>query len=321
MPYSHHSHSGQFCRHATGTLEEVVKEAIKQGFHTYGLTEHVPRYREEDLYPEEAGCGTDILSKQFDDFLDEAHRLKLAYASQIRLLVGLETEYITEVDLENLEYLLQKHQGRIDYLVGSVHHVNGVPIDFDAATYQKSVRSLSTDDPASDSSSPDALDRFLCFYLDAQYTLMRRVHPEVIGHFDLCCLYTPEISLPERHQAWEKVERNIQYAVRYGAVFEVNAAALRKGWNSPYPGSDILKRILQCGGKLVLSDDSHGPHAVGLNYARLAKYLMNMQITKLHYLQATEAPNPYGRRVSLVPVEENWWEHPFWKGSLLTSQP
>ena len=53
MPYSHHSHSGQFCKHASGTLEEVVKEAISQGFKLYGLTEHVPRYRLQDRYPEE----------------------------------------------------------------------------------------------------------------------------------------------------------------------------------------------------------------------------------------------------------------------------
>lgn len=59
MPHSHHSHSGQFCKHATGTLEEVVLEAIKQGFELYGLTEHVPRYREVDLYPEEVGTITE----------------------------------------------------------------------------------------------------------------------------------------------------------------------------------------------------------------------------------------------------------------------
>jgi histidinol-phosphatase (PHP family) len=55
MPYSHHSHSGQFCKHATGLLEDVVKEALNQGFEIYGLTEHAPRYRAEDLYPEEVG--------------------------------------------------------------------------------------------------------------------------------------------------------------------------------------------------------------------------------------------------------------------------
>jgi histidinol-phosphatase (PHP family) len=53
MPYSHHSHSGQFCHHASGKLEDVVKEAVKKGFHTIGLTEHMPRFSENELYPEE----------------------------------------------------------------------------------------------------------------------------------------------------------------------------------------------------------------------------------------------------------------------------
>lgn len=53
MPHSHHSHSGQFCMHASGTLEEVVLAAIKRGFTTFALTEHCPRFRDKDLYPEE----------------------------------------------------------------------------------------------------------------------------------------------------------------------------------------------------------------------------------------------------------------------------
>ena len=53
MPFSFHSHSGQFCKHASGTLEDVVQAAIRAKFRVYGLTEHVPRYRLEDKYPEE----------------------------------------------------------------------------------------------------------------------------------------------------------------------------------------------------------------------------------------------------------------------------
>jgi histidinol-phosphatase (PHP family) len=53
MTVSHHSHSGQFCCHAKGTLGEVVDEAIRQGFSTFGLSEHVPRYEYSHLYPEE----------------------------------------------------------------------------------------------------------------------------------------------------------------------------------------------------------------------------------------------------------------------------
>jgi len=53
MVVSLHSHSGQYCKHAKGNLEDVVKRAIEKGFEIYGLSEHMPRYRDCDLYPEE----------------------------------------------------------------------------------------------------------------------------------------------------------------------------------------------------------------------------------------------------------------------------
>ena len=52
MPFSHHSHSGQFCGHGENTLEEVVQAAIDKKMQVFALTEHMPR-EERDLYPEE----------------------------------------------------------------------------------------------------------------------------------------------------------------------------------------------------------------------------------------------------------------------------
>lgn len=63
MPFSHHSHSGQFCLHAKGTLEQVVLEAIRQGFEVYGLTEHAPRYEQAHLYPEEVSASSDDMTR------------------------------------------------------------------------------------------------------------------------------------------------------------------------------------------------------------------------------------------------------------------
>lgn len=54
--HTHHAHSGQFCKHAVGTLEEVLHTAISKGFKVFGLSEHVPRYRRVDLYPEEVNA-------------------------------------------------------------------------------------------------------------------------------------------------------------------------------------------------------------------------------------------------------------------------
>ena len=53
MPFSHHSHSGEFCLHAKDSLEDIVLTAIQKGMRIIALTEHMPRDRPEDLYPEE----------------------------------------------------------------------------------------------------------------------------------------------------------------------------------------------------------------------------------------------------------------------------
>jgi histidinol-phosphatase (PHP family) len=182
----------------------------------------------------------DVLTKQFDDFLTEAHRLKSAYASSITLLIGLETEVITTADLDHLRELLKKHGNRIEYLVGSVHHVNSIPIDFDQPTFERSLNSLPCPD-TSDSAESLRMDMFLSAYFDAQYELLSRFHPEIIGHFDLCRLYRPDILFGDFPLAWQKLERNVHFAIGYGALFEVNAAALRKGWQSAYPAEDVLK--------------------------------------------------------------------------------
>lgn len=79
MTISHHSHSGEFCLHAKGTLLQVVEEAVRQGFTTFGLSEHIPRYKVEHLYPEEVRTVIVHLSR----FLNAV----LTHASSTRALV------------------------------------------------------------------------------------------------------------------------------------------------------------------------------------------------------------------------------------------
>lgn len=53
MPFSHHSHSGQFCPgHARDSLEDVIQTAISKKVQVFALTEHMPRH-DEDRYQEE----------------------------------------------------------------------------------------------------------------------------------------------------------------------------------------------------------------------------------------------------------------------------
>ena len=182
---------------------------------------------------------------QFQAFLDEAHRLRDVYSSSLRLLVGLETEHISTLDINGLSRLLEVHKGRIDYIVGSVHHVNGIPIDFDFDTYRRCLDNIPLPAHVTDSMEADQgqerLGLFLDMYFDAQFELLNNFHPELIGHIDLCRLYTPDLRLRAFPRAWAKLERNVKFAIAYGALFEANAAAFRKGWHTAYPGDDVAE--------------------------------------------------------------------------------
>ncbi|KAH7101738.1 histidinol-phosphatase [Auriculariales sp. MPI-PUGE-AT-0066] len=311
--HSHHSHSGQFCKHAVGQLEEVVKRAIERGFFVYGLTEHVPRYRAQDLYPEEKDLSLEELEDTFRGFMVEARRLQAVYANQIQLLVGLETEHITSSDISHLKNLVEV-VGGVDYIVGSVHHVCEIPIDFDRTTFDRAASTIGGTGGVLPTDI-DACHAMLCIkYLDAQHELLEQLQPTVVGHFDLCRLYRPGFALDQHPEVWRRVERNVALAISYGALFEVNSAAFRKGWSTAYPGTEVAKLIIQHGGRFVLSDDSHGPDAVGLNYTRLRGYLQTLGVRELWYLV---------RQVDgvVIPtkVDGIWWEHPFWSGRLPSS--
>lgn len=123
MPYTHHTHSGQFCAHAADTLASIVHAAAQRGFRTLCLTEHIRR-GDLDLYPEEvsAGMNAGTLATQERGFLAEAVRLREEYKGKakanagdgatgstgsaggasggIQILIGLETEWIRHPESE-----------------------------------------------------------------------------------------------------------------------------------------------------------------------------------------------------------------------------
>ncbi|KAJ1915659.1 hypothetical protein H4219_004189 [Mycoemilia scoparia] len=296
MPFTFHTHSGQFCNHAHGTLEEVIESAKSKKFHTIGLSEHIPRTRAKDLYPEESHLTPPDLFELFENYVEEARRLKALNENKINIIIGAETEYITPEATSLIEELRSKYS--LDYVVGSLHHVKEIPIDFDKETYQKALDSCGGD-----------YNELYSVYFDAQYELITRIKPEVIGHFDLIRIFSPksEQSLADRPEVWAKVQRNIDAAIKYNAIFEINSRAWKKGLPNAYPLKDVLQELINRGAKFTISDDSHGPRDVGLYYSNLFEYLKTMNIKTLSYF-VKDSDNDVLRCVELTDA----LNHPFW---------
>ncbi len=86
-----HTHTVR-CRHAVGTEEEYVQQAIAGGLQTLGFSDHTPflfpgsYYSHMRMYPEE-----------LKDYVASVLTLKKKYAGQIHIRLGLEVEYYPDL--------------------------------------------------------------------------------------------------------------------------------------------------------------------------------------------------------------------------------
>jgi histidinol-phosphatase (PHP family) len=205
------------------------------------------------LFPEErqAGLTAAAMAERFDRYMAEARRLQAAYAAQIDIRVGFETEDTTgAIDLA--KQLVARHAP--DYILGSVHHVADIPFDCSAEAYQQAVAKVG------------GLEALYCAYFDRQYTLIEALRPLVVGHFDLIRIFDPNyrrhLILPE---VQKRVKRNLELIREMDLILEYNVAALSKGAMEPYLCQPILSQALYMGIAVVPGDDAHSVATVGLH--------------------------------------------------------
>ncbi|KAL5095134.1 hypothetical protein Trisim1_003743 [Trichoderma cf. simile WF8] len=272
MAFTMHAHSGQFCPgHAVDQLEDIIKHAISLGYKTIGLTEHMPRYEEQDLYPEELSdpqASLQALPPRHEAYILEARRLQKKYSPQIHIIIAFEAEFIRP-SYAPLVLSLFDASPHVDYFIGSVHHVHSIPIDYDKATYAAAVAAAGGSE-----------ERLYEDYYDLQYDMLKALKPRIVGHFDLIRLMSedPGRDVRQWKGVWEKICRNLEYAAKIGAWLECNSAALRKGLDEPYPGRIISEEWLKLGGKFTMSDDSHGIAQVATNYSRALTFLESLGV-------------------------------------------
>ena len=231
-------------------------------------------------------------------FLVEAQRLRAKHASQINILIGFEGEWIRSSYGSYIKELASNPV--IDYFIGSVHHVHTIPIDYDAAFYAKARDVAGGSD-----------ERLFEDYFDSQFEMLNVLKPRVVGHFDLIRLLSsrPNASLKEMEGVWERVVRNLKVVVAQGGLLEINSSALRKGLQEPYPMRCVCEEFLSLGGRLTLSDDSHGTVQVGTNFDRAIAYLESLGVEEVFTLQGKgiAGTSEVGvKRVALKSVKESF---------------
>jgi histidinol-phosphatase (PHP family) len=249
----HGGHSGQFCLHASGSLEEIINAYIAHDFSWVGITEHMPPSLDEIVYPEESQAGMSLqsLHQRFALYIKECRRLQKKYSDQITIFVGMETETYPGSE-QQVNALLEEF--RPDYIVGSVHHVGTIPIDYSQEEYDRAAVTLG------------GVDQLYCQYFDLQYTMLQQLKPAVVGHFDLIRIFDSDYEERlQKKEITEKIARNLDYIKDYGLILDYNLRSLLKGASEPYVSKNILQMALEREIAIVPGDDSHGIDSIGAN--------------------------------------------------------
>lgn len=249
----HGGHSGEFCNHATDSLEEIIRGYVAKGFSWVGISEHVPAPAPEFLYPDQvaAGLTPEFLYTRFAAYIDRCRSLQKEFSDKIEILVAIETETYTGFDTF-IPSLITSFQP--DYVVGSIHHVEDMGFDFSLAQYTETAKAMG------------GIDAMYCRYFDQQLEMIETLKPAVVGHFDLIRLFDADYRTRiQKPDILKRILRNLEAVANLGLILDFNLRALYKGATEPYVAEPILCSAVEMGISLVPGDDSHGVRQVG-NY-------------------------------------------------------
>jgi histidinol-phosphatase (PHP family) len=264
----HGGHTGLYCDHATGTLEEAVEKAIEFGYDTFGFSEHAPRLAEHLLYDEEVALGWDVakLQDDFDAYARDLPPLIERYANDIHILRGFECEAVPDNQYVEIMLDLRKRYA-FDYMVGSVHHIHEISLDGPVELFEKILARFNGD-----------LEAVAIHYYQAVGAMVQQLKPEVVGHLDLVKKNAPTLESVDTPAIRKTVESTLEIIRQHESILDCNTAGIRKSLGGPYPAPWIVEKAHSMGIPFCFGDDSHSPDQVGSGIAEARMYLKELDI-------------------------------------------
>ena len=231
---NYHTHCDR-CRHARGSAEEYVEEAVRAGVSKLGFSDHMPFY--DDRF------GLRMPYAELDEYLGEITALREAYRDSLTITRGFEGEYVRE-DRAYYEKLLARED--CDYLLLGQHFYekeNGELIN----VYQL----------------PDTRDYEI--YAANIVEAMRTGYFRYAAHPDLIFLN----DLPWDAHCERACDIIVEGAAKYGFALEYNANGFRRGKKQfsegeryQYPLDRFWEKVKEAGLSVYVGSDCHDPEQV-----------------------------------------------------------
>ena len=241
---NYHSHTS-FCD-GRAPMEDFVKEAIRQGFTSYGISSHAPL-----PFP----THWTMKKEDVESYLEEFRSLKNEYQGRIELYIGLEIDYLDEYSNPSIEYFRNLP---LDYRIGSVHLLKddkGEIVDVDCSKEVFKERL--------DTHFHSDVKATVLAYFSKLMSMAELGGFDIVGHADKIA-YNASFCQPNvSEQSWYKYAQRDLFAFisEKGYMMEVNTKAYHK-LGVFYPDTTSFSLIKEMHIPVLVNSDSHYPELV-----------------------------------------------------------
>lgn len=272
---NYHSHCS-FCD-GRAPFEEFVKEAISQGFYSYGVSSHAPL-----PFPTQ----WTMEWEQMEAYLDEFKNLRSKYADEIELYVGLEIDYLNE---ESNPSVARFTELPLDYRIGSVHLLYDaagevVDIDCSPAVFKERVDRHFNGDVL----------RVVRMYFDRLFRMVELGGFDILGHADKmhynASCYHPGLLDEPWYEALMKDYFSL--VASRGYLVEINTKAY-DSLGTFYPNSRYWELMKEYQIKVLVNSDAHYPERINagrMEALRLLQAKGFATVAELHQGSWREVP-------------------------------
>ena len=226
MTANYHTHTWR-CKHAVGTEQEYIENAIAHGLKILGFSDHTPM-----PYPDGYVSNVKMGLNQLEEYVYTVLGLREKYKDDIRICLGLEVEYYPAYFEELLEIT---GQYPIEYFLLGQHFLGNEIHDFYSGTPTSDERQLER----YCSQAQEALETG-CFTYFA--------HPDLLN-------FTGDRAVYER---W--MGKLCRLAKKLQIPLEINFLGIMDKRN--YPNEDFWKIAGETGNQVVFGCDAHQPETV-----------------------------------------------------------
>ncbi|MFT4414976.1 histidinol-phosphatase HisJ [Fredinandcohnia humi] len=249
MKVDGHIHT-PFCPHGTkDSFEQYISRAIELGFNEITFTEHAPLPSNfiDPTPKKDSGMDPENLER----YIAEISVLKKKYASDLKINIGLEVDYIEGYE-EDTKTFLNEYGTYLDDSILSVHFLKKDEkyycVDYSPDMFQIMIQEFSSIEGVY-----EAYYNTLLLSISADLGVYK---PKRIGHISLVHKFQKKFPIANSFE--KKVTEVLDLVAKMGLALDYNGAGINKPLcREPYPPEKVVKEAIKRKIPLVYGSDAH----------------------------------------------------------------